>query len=110
MNNEQLSYNNESAEAEKETAPPSEEGEVTPPETEAAQPEAGVAGGGIGAFLTALSEKEKKMLLCALARLAESERLREKEARRARELAAIAEMENSPVFAGIRFEGSKISI
>jgi hypothetical protein len=109
MNNEQLAYNNE-------TDPtPTQEGtegvedptvggeEVTTPEGTTPEGDSTESGrpSGLAGFLAVLSPKEKKMLLAALARLAESERLREEEAKREEALRTIAEMDKSPVFAGI---------
>ena len=56
---------------------------------------------GAAAFLATLPEREREALIGALAHLLESERLQKAAAARAEEDAAIAQMEGSPVFAGI---------
>ncbi len=114
MNNEQTAYNNETdtpslPDSTEEVEDPTvgDEEATTPVGTapEDTTPEEGstesTGAGALTAFLAVLSPKERKMLLAALARLAESERLREEEAKREEERRAIAEMDRSPVFAGI---------
>lgn len=112
MNNEQLEIQEDAtvqeAEGEDKT-----EGDVITPDTEtpeeggtpdAEAPEEGTPDAThdlLGGFLAVLSPKEKRMLIAALARLAESERLSAARARREEELRAIAEMDACPTFAGI---------